>query len=177
VSGGLTDAASDPFGGGWQSAAGDEYSARDATWVIEYLNNERDPAAAKIACIKAKIKDLDCSLAVSAQRQLARPVIQAAIKAAQAVKAAQPEPEITLGTLTAHAEDIRERAMEDRQYPAALNAVKLTAEMHGFLDKTININHSMKVEEMDTAALMKIAAGAKPALEVPYTEVPVEDDA
>jgi hypothetical protein len=145
---------------GFQESVGDEYSEQDAEFVLEYLRNRGDPAAAKVACIRAGIRDRDRSLDSTAQRQLSRPVIQAAIKAAESVQAVGT-PDITLGTLTAETERIRELAISDRQYPAALNAVKLTAQMHGFLDQNININHSVKVGEMNTADLMKIANGGR----------------
>lgn len=141
-------------------------SDKDAEFVVQYLKYRNDPQAAKIACVKAGILPArDKTLDGMAAWMMSRPTVVAAIKAAEAsVAALAPEAEVTLGLLTAEAEQIREEAMKDRQYPAALNAVKLKAEMHGHLDKTLNINHSMKVEEMDTAALMRIAGRAAPVV-------------
>jgi hypothetical protein len=141
-------------------------SDKDAEFVVQYLKHRNDPQAAKIACSKAGLRpDRDKTIDSLASWMMSRPDIQSAIRAAEAsVAAVAPEAEVTLGLLTAHTEEIRQSAMDDRQYPAALNAVKLAAQMHGFLDTTINVNHSMKVEEMDTAALQRIAARGLPAV-------------
>jgi hypothetical protein len=146
---------------------------KDAEFVVQYLKHRNDPQAAKIACSKAGLRpDRDKSLDSLASWMMSRPDIQSAIRAAEAsVAAVAPEAEVTLGLLTAHTEEIRQSAMDDRQYPAALNAVKLAAQMHGFLDTTINVNHSMKVEEMDTAALMRIAGRAAPVVEGEFKDV------
>ncbi len=145
---------------------------KDAEFVVQYLKYRNDPAAAKIAVVKSGIRDRSRTLDSMATWMMSRPSIQSAIKAAEAsVAAVTHDGDITLGILTAQTEEIRQAAMEDRQYPAALNAVKLTAQMHGFLEQTINVNHSMKVEEMDTEALQRIAARGQVTVDAEYTEV------
>jgi len=133
----------DPFDLPLPRADEGAYTQQDATFVVEYLRREGQSDAAVVACINARLSRPHEHIARTAEWMLSRPEIKAAIATArESFKSQVPvSGEVTRDTITADVEDIFKMAKDDRHYPAALNAKKLQAELHGLLKQDIQVTH------------------------------------
>jgi phage terminase small subunit len=135
-------------------------AAKDARFVTEYIRTGDKIAAAATAGV------LDPMYAAEdiANMMLARPEISVAIQAARAALSTRIKGGlVTRETATADAEDIMQAALNDGKYAPAVSALRLKAELNSLLEQKIEITHTMKIEDLDTATLMKLVnAKARP---------------
>lgn len=128
----------------------------DAVFVQEFVKS----GDAVTACVVAGLRDPRYDIRVYAERILARPEIRNAIDALQRIyKADAATAEITLESVVADMQKVYQEALADRQYPSAIAAKKLQAQMKGWLDQKIEVTHRTRPEEMSTAQLERLAKG------------------
>ena len=63
---------------------------------------------------------------------------------------------------------IHERAMQEEAFPSAINAVKTQAQLLGYMDQVVTINHNVRAAELsleDLRALVSKELSERPALE------------
>lgn len=142
-----------------------------ATFVTEYLRNEGKEDAGILAVTAADLRHPQYLPHSIAEYLLATPEIQAACKAARSLTKPAAVKKVSAETISQDMEVIYQRALDDRQYTAAIAAKNTQAKMHGLDQTTVNIHHTLSVENMTTAQLMKIAAQAAPVIEADYVDV------
>ena len=145
-----------------------------ATFVTEYLRNDGKDDAGVLAVTAADLRHPQYLPHSIAEYLLASPEIQAAIKVTRGLNKPLATRRVSAETISMDAEIVFQRALDDRQYTAALAAKTLQAKMHGLDSTNININHTYKVEDMSTAKLMEIAAGGIKAIDADYVDVTPE---
>lgn len=145
----------------------------DTIFAMEYVRHKHEPTAGVIACIKANIRDRDCHISMTADRMLKRPEIKTAIALLEKTYKSAVTEDVSVQTITSNLERLAQRAEEDRQYPAAIAAQKLIAQLHKLLDTNISMTITHKAEEMTTDQLMKIVSKSAPVtINGDFTETP-----
>jgi hypothetical protein len=69
---------------------------------------------------------------------------------------------------------VHERALDAKNFTSAISAVKTQAQLLGFMDQTVNINHTVTAKDLDLQTLRAMVADrAKPVavIEADYREV------
>jgi hypothetical protein len=69
---------------------------------------------------------------------------------------------------------VHERALDAKNFTSAISAVKTQAQLLGFMDQTLNVNHTVTAKDLDLATLRAMVADrAKPVavIEAEYREV------
>ena len=128
----------------------------DAVFVQEFVRS----GDAVTACVVAGLRDPRYDIRVYAERTLARPEIRNAIDALQRIyKADATTADITLESVVADMQTVYQQALAANQFPSAIAAKKLQAQMKGWLDQKIEITHRTRPEEMSTAQLERLAKG------------------
>lgn len=140
-----------------------------ALFVQEYIRREGQEDAGVVAVIYSQLRNPQYLPHQIAERLLATPEIQGAIKAVRAVYKPVAMKEISADSISADMEPLFESAIENRQYTAAIAAKKLQAELHGLLKKDINVNVTLSKTSMTDAQLEAIAK--KEAIDVEFSEV------
>lgn len=137
--------------------AADTGMTPDAVFVDEYVRTGN----AYMACNRAGILDAKYPLEVVARKTLERPEIAAAIEVARALYKANEgkvpglySREMLLDEL----QRVHEQSLQDRSYAASISAVKTQAQMLGYLETTININHGVSARELSLADLRRMVA-------------------
>ncbi len=146
----------------------------DAIFVREYVRHGDE----MLAVNRAGLSDSRYSLSVIAEYHLGRPEIKAAIAIQrQLVKENADMKRRVLGgysreLILEDLENLHQLAKEAEAYAPAITAKKTQAQLLGFLDQTVNINHSVVPREMTTDELrLRIAELSRGALEAPAVEV------
>lgn len=158
----------------------DPFSLEDpeklALFVQEYIRREGQEDAGVVAVVAAQLRNPQYLPHQIAERLLATPEIQGAIKAAKSFYHPTPSREVSPASISTDMEDVFQKALEARQFSAAIQAKSKQAELHGFIRKDVNINISHRVQDFTTAELLRIARdGPEKLLETidgTFTEVP-----
>jgi hypothetical protein len=136
---------------------GDTRMTPEAIFVEEYVRSGN----AFMACNKSGLVDPRYPMEVMARRTLERPEIQAAIALTKELKGRRSgdlpgmfSREMLLDEL----QRVHEKALEDKQYASAITAVKTQAQMLGFMEQTLNINHRVSVKELSLEDLRRMVA-------------------
>lgn len=149
-----------------------------AAFVQEYVRRETQPDAGVLAVIAAQLRDPQWLPHQIAERLLAQPEIQAAIKACRAFYKPPDTKEVSADTVSMDMENVFQEAMNARQFSAAIAAKKLQSEIVGLLVKNVNINVRHTIGTMPDSELEAIAKrGAVDAEFRDVTNVPAVIDA
>lgn len=146
-------------------AAEEKQAEKDAVFIRVFLENEEREDGAVIACRTAGILDPTFPVAVLAEKQLARPEIRIAIKAARTVRDKTRRREITPETIEADLEQVFNSALIAKDHAAATNNRKLLAQLKGFLTENVVVTHRYDVNLMSDEELGKIAAKGMKVIE------------
>ncbi len=141
-----------------------------ATFVQEYVRRENEADAGSLAVIASQLRDPRWLPHQIAEQLLAKPEIQAAIKAVRAVYKPRATQEVSVDTISMDMETIYQEAKDARQFTEAIAAKKLQAEIRGLISKTLNVNVKHSVSTMSDAELEALAR--RKAIEGEFTEVP-----
>jgi hypothetical protein len=126
----------------------------DAIFAATYLKT----GDAAEACQRAGLANFMQDIRVTAEEQLHRPEIQALLKTMGELMPVG-DVEITREYVVTSLERIHKSATNDKQYQSAIAALKVLAQVNGYLDTTVNVNHRLDLTNMTDAQLAKIAAG------------------
>jgi hypothetical protein len=150
----------------------------DALFVKEYIKT----GDALLAFNRAGYQTGGVGAKVMAERTLARPEIKLslAILADMGIKKADDIPVVPLSRegLVEKLDVIHEAAMQEASFPSAINAVKTQAQLLGYMDTVVTVNHNVRpaelsLEDLRAMVAKELSSGAGyPALiEGEYTEV------
>jgi hypothetical protein len=154
--------------------AADTGMTPDAVFVDEYVRTGN----AYMACNRAGILDTRYPLEVTARKTLERPEIQAAIEVARSLYKANEKRVPGLYSremLLDELQRVHEQSLHDRSYAASISAVKTQAQMLGYLETTININHGVSARELSLSDLRRMVserAGSGEMIDVTPVVVP-----
>jgi len=140
---------------------GDTRLTPEAIFVEEYVRSGN----AYMACNKSGLVDPQYPMEVVARRMLERPEIQAAIRVTRELKALGERVSLrdipgmySREMLLDELQRTHERALEDKQYASAITAVKTQAQLLGFMEQTLNINHHVAVRELSLEDLRRMVS-------------------
>ena len=151
----------------------------DAVFVKEYIKTND----ALLAFNRAGYPTGGVGAKVMAERTLARPEIRIALDVLKEFGFERPEDvpanPLSRDGLIEKLDTIHDAAMQDASFPSAINAVKTQAQLLGYMDQTLTVNHNVRAAELsleDLRALVsKELESVKPALpsiiEAEYSEV------
>lgn len=123
-----------------------------------FVEHYRRTSDAVAACQRAGLRDIRYDIRVFAERTLARPEVQSALKGLENADGSVSAPlEITRETLVNDMQEIFDKAMTDGQYQAAIASKKLQAHLTGHLVEEVKITHAYDVNMMSDAQLEQIA--------------------
>jgi hypothetical protein len=149
---------------------------RDLVFAREYVRlralKSKNPA--ELACVRAGITNPEYHIKVVAERQLARPDVQRLVLEAESSGLTIERTEYTRDLFLDELQAVHERALDARNFTSAISAVKTQAQLLGFMDQTVNINHTVTAKDLDLATLRAMVADrAKPVnvIDVDYKEV------
>jgi hypothetical protein len=150
---------------------------RDLVFAREYVRlralKSKNPA--ELACVRAGITNPEYHIKVVAERQLARAEVQRLIAEAEASGLTVERTEYTRDLFLDELQAVHERALDARNFTSAISAVKTQAQLLGFMDQTVNINHTVTAKDLDLATLRAMVADrAKPVNVIEGTVVDVE---
>lgn len=128
-----------------------------ATFILEYLRNEGKDDAGVLAVTAADLRHPQYLPHSIAEYLLSSPEIQAAIKAARPSHKPSGQKKVSAETISQDMEVIYQRALDDRQYTAAIAAKKLQGEAAGVITKNIDVNIKHTITTMSDADLERIA--------------------
>jgi len=129
----------------------DDAIDRDAVFIEQY----RKTGDAVTACVRAGIRDPRYPITVIAERTLARPEIQSALKSMEKLDNPLVPLQVTRESIIADFEEIFQRALSDGQYASATGAKRMQAHILGLMEQKINVTSSVNVTHMSTDALMR----------------------
>ena len=137
----------------------------EAIFCREYLKT----GDAKIACVRAGMTDNQFALSVQADIVLHKPEIQAALSVLRDSGVKRERVVVTRDLIVEELQAAHERAMQSGQVASAVSAKKLQAQLLGYLDQTVNINHTVSARDLPLAELRalvsgRLEAGERPAL-------------
>ena len=149
---------------------------RDLVFAREYVRLKalKSKNAAELACVRAGITNPEYHIKVVADRQLARPEIQRLIVEAESSGILIERTEYTRDLFLDELQAVHERALDAKNFTSAISAVKTQAQLLGFMDQTVNINHTVTAKDLDLQTLRAMVADrAKPVMviEAEYREV------
>jgi hypothetical protein len=139
---------------------------RDLVFAREYvrLRALKSKNAAELACVRAGITNPEYHIKVVAERQLARVEVQRLIAEAETSGMAIERTEYTRDLFLDELQAVHERALDAKNFTSAISAVKTQAQLLGFMDQTLNINHTVTAKDLDLQTLRAMVADrAKPA--------------
>ena len=138
---------------------------KDVLFVEEYLLHEDQDDAAVIACRKAGLMDAHFPISVTARRQLERPEIQIAIKAARPHFKKRDIAEITRDTILADMETVFHSTILAKDHSAA-NANRMgVAKILGLIRENVTVTHRLDVKSLSDEELGRIAARGSKMIE------------
>lgn len=147
-------------------------AVKDSAFVAEFIRTGDKVAAAA----KAGILDPMYEAGDIADAMLARPEITVAIQAARAAMSTRVKGAlVTREVLNDDVEDVFQGAMGAGKYPAAISALRLKAELNSLLKQEIEITHTMKIEDLDTASLMKLVNAKSKQKQIEGTAEEIEE--
>jgi len=150
----------------------------DAVFVKEYVKT----GDALLAFNRAGYMTGGVGAKVAAERTLARPEIRLALDVLKSMGIEKAE-DIPVNPLSREGlvdklEVIHEAAMGDAAFPSAINAVKTQAQLLGYMDTVVNVNHNVRPSELsleDLRAMVAKELSTVPALiEGEYVDVESE---
>ena len=149
---------------------------RDAIFARVYVEQRalKKGNAAEIACVRAGITSPELNMSIVASRQLARPEVQRLVMVAEASGYEVERRDYTRDLFLDELQAVVQAAMDKGAYPSAISAVKTQAQLLGFMDQTVNINHTVTAKDLDLATLREMVADrAKPVnvIDVDYKEI------
>lgn len=156
----------------------------DVQFVKEYIKS----GDALLAFNRAGYQTGGVGAKVMAERTLARPEIRIALSilADFGLKAGTDVPVAPLSRdgLIEKLDAIHEVAMQEVALPSAINAVKAQAQLLGYMDQTVTVNHNVRAAELsleDLRAMVskELAAAPAPLLmieDAEFTEVEDESE-
>jgi hypothetical protein len=157
----------------------------DVEFVKEYIKS----GDALLAFNRAGYQTGGVGAKVMAERTLARPEIRIALSvlADFGIEKGEdiPVDPLSRDGLIEKLDAIHEVAMQETALPSAINAVKAQAQLLGYMDQTVTINHNVRASELsleDLRAMVskELAASPVPLLmieDAEFTEVDDDDPA
>ena len=140
---------------------GDTKMTPEAIFVEEYLRSGN----AFMACNKSGLVDARYPMEVVARRTLERPEIQAAIALGKKLQARNgrrdPPGMYSREMILDELQRIHEQSLADKSYASSINAVKAQAQMLGFLDQTVNVNHRVSAKELSLDDLRRMVSESR----------------
>lgn len=143
--------------------AGDTGMTPEAVFCREYIRT----GDAKIACVRAGLTDSQFALSVQAEAVLVRPEIQAALEVLRDSGVKRERVVVTRDLIIEELQSAHEKAMAGGQVASAVSAKKLQAQLLGYLDQTVNINHTVSARDLPLAELRALVSGRLEAGETP----------
>ena len=140
---------------------------RDLVFAREYVRLKalKSKNAAELACVRAGITNPEYHIKVVADRQLARPEVQRLIEEAETSGILIERTEYTRDLFLDELQAVHERALDAKNFTSAISAVKTQAQLLGFMDQTVNVNHTVTAKDLDLQTLRAMVADrAKPAM-------------
>jgi hypothetical protein len=149
---------------------------RDLVFAREYVRLKalKSKNAAELACVRAGITNPEYHIKVVADRQLARPEVQRLIEEAETSGILIERTEYTRDLFLDELQAVHERALDAKNFTSAISAVKTQAQLLGFMDQTVNVNHTVTAKDLDLQTLRAMVADrAKPVavIDADYREV------
>ena len=134
----------------------------EAIFVEEYVRSGN----AFMACNKSGLTDPRYPMDVVARKVLERPEIQAAIALTKKLARWSGAGGVVPGLysremLLDELQRTHEQALMDKSYASAINAVKTQAQMLGYLEQTINVNHMGSARELSLVDLRRLVSERK----------------
>lgn len=120
-----------------------------------------DTADALTAAIRAGLQNPQESIMVTADRLMQMPAVKAGIEAVQGLERTTPFIKVTRDSLVEDCQAVKEKALGDRQYASTIGAIKLQAQLKGFLEEKVRVTHSYDPNKMSDEDLERIANGGK----------------
>lgn len=130
----------------------------DVEFVKEYIKT----GDALLAFSRAGYQTGGVGAKVMAERTLARPEIKLALSilAEMGIEKAEDIPTNPLSRdgLVEKLDKIHEVAMQEASLPSAINAVKAQAQLLGYMDQTVTINHNVRASDLSLEDLRALVA-------------------
>lgn len=131
----------------------------DVVFVKEYVKT-RD---ALLAFNRAGYQTGGVSAKVMAERTLARPEIRIAIEVVRDLgyereQEGLPVDPLSREGLVDRLDAIHDEAMASGSFPSAINAVKTQAQLMGYMDTVVNVNHNVRPADLSLADLRAMVA-------------------
>jgi hypothetical protein len=130
----------------------------DAVFVREYVKT----GDALLAFNRSGHQTGGVGAKVMAERTLARPEIRLALEVLRGMgidrKEDLPVDPLSRDGLVGKLEVIHEAAMGDAAYPSAINAVKAQAQLLGYMDQVVTVNHNVRAAELSLEELRALVS-------------------
>lgn len=139
----------------FMGVGGDTGLTPDAIFCREYLKT----GDAMIACVRAGLANSEYALSVQADAQLRRREIQAALEVLRANGLKRERVVVTRDLIIEELQAAHEKAMEAGQVASAVSAKKLQAQLLGYLDQTVNVNHTVSARDLPLSELRALVNG------------------
>jgi hypothetical protein len=133
---------------------GDNGMTPDAIFCREYLKT----GDAMTACVRAGLTNSEYALSVTAAHHLSRPEIQAALAVLSESGVKRERVQYTRDLILDELQQAYEAGMQGMSVSSAITALKTQAQMLGYLDTTINVNHSVSARELSLSDLRRMVA-------------------
>lgn len=133
----------------------------DAIFCREYLKT----GDAMTACVRAGLTNSEYSLSVTAQHHLSRPEIQAALAVLTESGVERERVVYSRDLILDELQRAYEAGMQGMPISSAITALKVQAQLLGYLDTTINVNHTVSAKEMTLAELRSAVSERMPVIE------------
>lgn len=133
---------------------------RDLVFAREYVRLKalKSKNAAELACVRAGITNPEYHIKVVADRQLARPEVQRLIEEAESSGILIERTEYTRDLFLDELQAVHERALDAKNFTSAISAVKTQAQLLGFMDQTVTINHNVRPAELSLEDLRRMVS-------------------
>ena len=130
----------------------------DVIFIKEYIKT----GDALLAFNRAGYRTGGVGAKVMAERTLARPEIRLALEVMRELGIERrddlPVDPLSRDGLVGKLEEIHGAAMEDSAYPSAINAIKTQAQLLGYLDQVVTINHNVRAAELSLEELRTLVS-------------------
>ena len=126
----------------------------DAIFCREYLRT----GDAMTACVRAGLASSEYSLSVSAEYHLSRPEIQAALSVLAESGVKRERVVYSRELILDELQGLYEAGKQGVPVSSAISALKVQAQLLGYLDTTINVNHSVSAKDMSLSDLRAAVA-------------------
>jgi phage terminase small subunit len=136
-------------------------------FILCYMDTA-DPLA---AAIRAGLQNAEESVMTTADRLMRHPAVKAGIAAVETLTRDGQVIRVTRDSLVEDCQAVKEKALTDRQYTSTLGAIKLQAQLKGFLEEKVRVTHQYDPKKMSDEELERIASNDK-AIDVPFETIP-----